>query len=88
MNITLGIENNFKLNSFEGQSFEYYGYDELYYIIQKNYYVSQAGSKIVFEHYYDSVDDSMPPIFMDYDAKVPLKNCYHLRTSTMMLKFL
>ena len=79
---SLGIENNFKLNSFEGQSFEYYGYDELYYIIQKNYYVSQARSKIVFEHYYDSVDDSMPPIFMDYDAKVPLKNCYHLRTST------
>ena len=79
---SLGVENTFTLNSFEGQSFAYYGYDDLHPLFHNNYYISQVGSKIVFEHYYEGVDDSLPPIFMDYSTQVPLKNCDVLRTST------
>ena len=79
---SLGDYNTFKLNSFEGKSFEYYGVDDLDSLNQERYYVSQAGSKIIFSHKFEGNDDSLPPIFFDGNAKYPLKNCDHIRTST------
>ena len=79
---SLGVENTFKLNLFEGQTFEYYGNDFLNNFLHNTYYISKPGSKIVFRHIPESIDDSMPPIFMDKTAKFPLKNCAHIRTST------
>ena len=49
---------------------------------QRQYYVSQAWSKIIFSHEFDGNDDSLPPIFLVENAKYPLKNCDHIRTST------
>ena len=78
---SLGNVNTFTLSSFENFTFNYYGYDLIDYTIVNNYYVSQEGSKIVFDHVLDANDDTLPPIFMDNYGIVPLSKCSHLKAS-------
>ena len=79
---SLGKENTFKLNSFEGKYIYNYGYDTLSPLVYKDYYVSKVGSKIVFEHSYYANDNTMPSIYKNLYYNYPMKNCHHLKTST------
>ena len=79
---SLGKENTFKLNSFEGKYIYNYGYDTLSPLVYKDYYVSKVGSKILFEHSYYANDNTMPSIYKNLYYNYPMKNCHHLKTST------
>ena len=81
---SFGKENSFKLNSFDKISFDFYGFDTISPLIYKQYYVSQKGSKILFQHLYKGDDDSLPTIYKDLYLNYPLKNCHHLKTSTKL----
>ena len=50
-------------------------------MFQEPYYVSQVGSKIIFQHQFRGNDDSLPLLFLDMEAHT-LKKCDHIRTST------
>ena len=79
---SLGVENTFKLNSFERKYFNFYGYDDILPILDTNYYISQVGSKIVFNHIYTANDDTLPPIYKNVSFDFPMNNCHKLKTST------
>jgi len=81
---SFGKENSFKLNSFDKISFDFYGFDTISPLKYKQYYVSQKGSKILFQHLYTGDDDSLPTIYKDLYLNYPLKNCHHLKTSTKL----
>ena len=79
---SLGTENTFKLNSFDIKDFYFYGYDDILPILDTNYYVSQVGSKIVFNHIYTANDDTLPPLYKNVSFDFPMNNCHKLNTST------
>ena len=60
---SLGVENTFKLNSFKGKYFYYYGFDNIEPYKYNQYYISQVGSKIIFKHKYNVNEDSLTPIY-------------------------
>ena len=76
---SLGNENIFKVDDFKNASFTYQGVDNMVSIINKEYYVSEKGSKIIFNHKIEGIDDSMPS--MNLDILTPI-NCYNLKLST------
>ena len=59
---SLGVENTFKLNSFKGKYFYYYGFDNIEPYKYNQYYITQVGSKIIFKHKYNVNEDSLPPL--------------------------
>ena len=79
---SLGKENTFKLNSFEGSYFSYYGIDTITPLTYRQYFVSQEGSKILFTHSYQANDETMPSIYKNLYYNYPMNNCHHLKTST------
>ena len=87
---SFGEENTFKLNSFNGKSFEFYGYDSLKPWKDNNnkYYVSEELSKIVFYHEPKENDDNILPLIKLFKANhgsSPL-NCEYIKTSTYLDK--
>ena len=83
---SLGVENTFKLNDFQGKSFDLYGRDTISPLIssQNQYYISQIGSKMVFIHEYGANDNSLPPIYKNLFYNYPMNNCHHIKTSTKL----
>ena len=81
---SLGEENTFKINYFEGKFFYYYGKDFIIPLFYGFFYVSQPGSKIIFIHEFDLNDETMPQIYMDENSQYPLSNCLQLKTSTQL----
>ena len=79
---SLGEDNSFKLNSFEGKSFDFYGADQIRPLIYIQSFVTQEGSKFIFRHEFGNIDDNLPPIYMDVNGKNPLSKCEHIKTST------
>lgn len=79
---SLGEDNSFKLNSFEGKSFDFYGADQIRPLIYIQSFVTQEGSKFIFRHAFGNIDDNLPPIYMDVNGKYPLSKCEHIKTST------
>ena len=80
---SLGKYNNFTLKSFEGQTLNFEGYYiELFLLFNnENCYVSKPGSKIILRYEHGG-GDSLPPLYLDADTKVPLNNCYPIITTT------
>lgn len=82
---SLGEDNIFKLNYFEEKKFEFSGFDDLLpFFDNQNYYISQVGSRILFDHRYEANDDTMPFIYMNKETKTPLVKCDNLKTSTKL----
>ena len=63
---SLGEDNSFKLNSFEGKSFDFYGADQIRPLIYIQSFVTQEGSKFIFRHAFGNIDDNLPPIYGCY----------------------
>ena len=81
---SLGKDNTFKLNFFEGSYFYNYGLDTITPLVYEEYFISQEGSKILFIHSFEASDDSLPGIYKDSDLNYPMSNCHHLKTSTLL----
>ena len=74
---SLGVENTFKLNDFQGKSLQLYGHDDINPLINKDYYISKIGSKIVFKHVYGANDDTLPPICKISNKNYCMNNCHN-----------
>ena len=81
---SLGVENTFKLNDFQGKSLQLYGHDDILPLINKDYYISKIGSKIVFKHVYGANDDTLPPIYKISNYNYRMNKCYKIKTSTKL----
>ena len=83
---SLGKDNTFKLNSFQGKSFDFYGWDEINSLTNEEYYyyVSQEGSRILFEQYFEANDSTLPKIYLDKIYKYPFTKCDHVKISTKL----
>ena len=81
---SLGVENTFKLNDFQGKSLQLYGHDDINPLINKDYYISKIGSKIVFKHVYGANDDTLPPICKISNKNYCMNNCHKIKTSTKL----
>jgi len=79
---TLGKDNTFKLNSFQGKSFTFHGGDEISAFIYKQYLVSQVGSRILFQNLIGADDGTVPKLYMGDKFKRYLSKCEHVKTST------
>jgi hypothetical protein len=79
---TLGKDNTFKLNSFQGKSFTFHGGDEISAFIYKQYLVSQVGSRILFQNLIGADDGTVPKLYMGDNLERYLSKCEHVKTST------
>ena len=79
---TIGKELYFSLDdNFEGQKFLYYGYDEIgsyYDEYCENFYISEAGAKLVF--YFTSMSDTdvIPNIYTNYSTVHSMEKCQNV----------
>ena len=81
---SLGVENNFTLISFDKRIFYFHGTDKLAPYRYSQYYVSQIGSKIIFQQENKAGDDDLPPIYKNGNTQYPMQNCFKLKTSTKL----
>ena len=79
---TIGKDNTFKLNSFQGKSFTFYGGDAISALIYKQYLVSQVGSRILFQNRIGADDGAVPKLYMGDKLERYLSKCEHIKTST------
>ena len=82
---TFGDDNTFNLISFKNANFDFYGTDDIEYITYQQYFITRAGSKILFKHFFNANDNSMPPIYLRSNTgEILLSNCQHLHTSSSL----
>ena len=82
---SLGKENTFQLNNFQGKQFDFYGYDDVEEIMNEEFYISKIGSKIIFKVIFETDDKTLPPLYVNgYSGKTALGNCGLIRTSTKL----
>ena len=79
---SLGEDNTFKLNSFQGQSFNFQGGDQISALIYQQYLVSQVGSRILFQNIIGADDGTVPKLYIGDKLEYYLSKCAHLKTST------
>ena len=82
---SLGTENTFKLNYFQGKQFGYYGYDDFAPVTKEVYYISQVGNKFIFNVGFVSNDETLPALYLKSSYYFfLLENCDLIKTSTKL----
>ena len=77
---SLGKDNTFKLNLFEGKYITFFGLNEIQIIGHHHQYVSEVGSKIVFSIIKKGIDEILPIILLNNSLSY-LTDCHYIESN-------